>query len=84
MYLGVPVISYAVGGIPELNDERESLVLVNKGDVAAVAEKIIQLLADEVYRGKLSANAKITVGKFYDDEKIYNDIIYIYQELNEK
>jgi len=82
MYMGVPVISYSVGGIPELNKERQSVVLVEKGNIKGLAEEIIYMLKNPSFREKIISNAKITVGPFYNYEMIYKDILDIYDNLN--
>lgn len=59
-----PVVATRVGGIPELVGDGETGFLVARGDAAAVAERILALLADRGLReeagraGRLKANAK--------------------------
>lgn len=81
MFLGVPVITYAVGGIPELNKERKSLLLVEKGDIEALAYHIKELLNDEKMRNEITGNAKTTVQPFFNNDAIYNDLTTIYYLL---
>lgn len=46
MMLGIPVISYKVGSIPELNSDEEAVLLVEKGDILSLANGIGKLLND--------------------------------------
>ena len=46
MQLGLPVVSYKTGSIPELNDERENVLIVEKGDVKGIADNMLKLLTD--------------------------------------
>lgn len=81
MFMGVPVISYAVGGIPELNNDRQSVVLVEKGNIKLLAENILFMLHNISFREMIKSNAKITVEPFYDYGMIYSDLLNIYNKL---
>ncbi|NQU32270.1 MAG: glycosyltransferase family 4 protein [Bacteroidetes bacterium] len=83
MYIGVPVISYSVGGIPELNEKRESVALVEKGNVEKLANKILGLLTNETLRQQYIKNGKITAESLFDYNKIYDDLHKIYNTLTE-
>lgn len=60
-----PIVATRVGGIPELVSDRESGFLVERGEVAASAEKIL-LLAEqpELRRQMGQAGCRITHEKF--------------------
>ncbi len=81
MSLGIPVISYAVGGIPELNRNRESVCLVEKNNIQELANKILFLLHNDPKRKQLSENATISIKPHFNNEEIYTDLISIYNEL---
>jgi len=83
MYIGTPVIAYGVGGIPELNQDRESLITVDKCDIKQLSLAIINLLKDTDYRRKLSNNAKITVNQYFDNTSIYKNLFEIYCTLTQ-
>lgn len=57
MLLKVPVIAYKTGGIPIINNERENIVLVNRGDYIQMSKAVTQLLADQNYYNKIKENA---------------------------
>ncbi|MFW5804197.1 MAG: glycosyltransferase family 4 protein [bacterium] len=44
MFLKVPVISYATGSIPTINNDRENIVLIERGNYKLMAEKTLNLL----------------------------------------
>ena len=64
-----PMVATRVGGIPELVEDGQSGFLVNRGDTAAMAEKILLLLRDPALRdrmgraGRLAAEAKFGLRK---------------------
>jgi glycosyltransferase involved in cell wall biosynthesis len=57
IWLGVPVVSTAVGGMPELIEDRVSGRLVPAGDARAFARAVQELLALPEERGTLASNA---------------------------
>jgi glycosyltransferase involved in cell wall biosynthesis len=79
MYMKLPVIAYAVGGIPELNLAQETIMLVDKHDISQLAVKIIQLIKDVELRKQLAENAYNYVNKRLDNAKVVNDIINAYK-----
>ena len=81
MYIGVPVISYSVGGIPELNKDRESIILVKKSNYFLIAEKILALLTNHSLKERLINNSFITSKSYFNNDQIYNDMLNIYRQL---
>ena len=81
MYIGLPVITYNVDGIDILNKNRESIILVNKGNSKKLGKKMIDLLLNKNKARTIIENARITVKKFYDSEKIYYDLLKIYKNI---
>jgi len=78
MASGVPVVSTAVGGVPELITHRTSGWLVPPADASELTDAIVTLLKDPDFRAELSENARrhvatsFTVDKFMDQwEKLY-------------
>ncbi len=47
MFMKIPVVAYAVGGIPELNQHGEAIALVEKKNIQQLAETIIKVLEDQ-------------------------------------
>jgi glycosyltransferase involved in cell wall biosynthesis len=58
MLLGVPMISYETGGIPDLNKEGENLIIVEQGNIAKLADEIVTLLADTNKQEELAKRAR--------------------------
>lgn len=81
MYMGLAIITYNVGGIDMMNEERESILLVEKGNVELLGVEMINLLSDHRRRQSYVENARLKVKQFYNDEKLYSDIIDIYHRI---
>ena len=64
MAAGVPVIGTNVGGIPEIIEHSINGLLVRVESPFSITEAIIQLLADEQLRKRLTDNARNTLNKF--------------------
>jgi len=57
MMLKIPIVAYATGGIPYINEFSENIYLVETGDYKKMAAKVIKLLEDEQLRDKLAEKA---------------------------
>jgi glycosyltransferase involved in cell wall biosynthesis len=68
--VGTPVVSTAVGGVPEVVHDDENGLLVEAGDVVGVAAALQRLLEDDALRARLAAAARPSV------EAISRDRIY--------
>jgi glycosyltransferase involved in cell wall biosynthesis len=66
MACGVPVVSTAVGGVPELVDDGENGLLAPAHDPATVARHLGALLRDPAQRRRLGANGRSTVEERFD------------------
>lgn len=66
--VGVPVVSTAVGGVPEIVRDGENGLLVQAGDVDGVAGAMGRLLREEGLRSRLSAGAKPSVARLSVEE----------------
>jgi glycosyltransferase involved in cell wall biosynthesis len=58
MLLGLPMISYETGGIPDLNKDGENLILVEQGNVAKLADAIVDLLGDTKKQEEIAVRAR--------------------------
>jgi glycosyltransferase involved in cell wall biosynthesis len=81
MMIGVPCVSYAVGGIPTLNNYGEIIKLVDKGDIQSLANEIIHLLEDHKMRNMLSKKAYVHIMKRWNEDAIYRDVSKAYQSI---
>ncbi len=66
MRLGLPVVSTAVSGIPELVIDGETGLLVPSRDAAALAAALARLLDDPALRERLTASASGHVAAMFD------------------
>jgi len=57
MYLRVPIVAYATGGIPYINEFDENIYLVETGDYLEMARKTLLLLENEPLSNKLAEKA---------------------------
>jgi glycosyltransferase involved in cell wall biosynthesis len=57
MFLKIPIVAYATGGIPYINEFSENIYMVETGDYKAMAEKTLQLLNDDKARQNLAEKA---------------------------
>lgn len=87
MACGLPVITTITPATPDLNRDRESVLLSEKGDFQAMANNMIRLLKDEKLACRLKENGIRTVHESYSNErnmeewrKTYYDIIDIKYE----
>lgn len=81
MFMKLPCIAYAVGGIPELNKENETIRLVHKGDIVALANAIRELVENKNYAKKLADSASQYARERWNLHRIKNQIAEIYKIL---
>jgi glycosyltransferase involved in cell wall biosynthesis len=70
MAMGLPVVSTAISGIPELVADGRNGLLVPPDDPAAVATAIERLLADADLRARLGVAARATVAEHFTDRNL--------------
>lgn len=79
MLIKLPSISYAVGGIPEINDKLERIKLVEKLNIKELSHSIISLLDNPVIRKELSDEAFLWVkNKFNNNKNIVSELTTAY------
>lgn len=81
MFLRLPVISYSVGGIPELNIECEAVKLVEKGNVEKLADSIEHLLNDVPERKALAERGFSVATKRFLNQPIVEQLTNIYKVI---
>jgi glycosyltransferase involved in cell wall biosynthesis len=84
MLLGVPVISYRTGGIPDLNKEEEHIILVEQGNVEKLSEEIIDLLNNTYKQKELADKARKFAGIEFDNAHSVDLMIRAYRDLINK
>ena len=81
MLLGIPVISYKTGGIPDLNKTQENLILLDQGDIEGLAEEITKLLDDPVRQNTISQRARSYAMAEFDNANSTNLLIEAYRKI---
>jgi glycosyltransferase involved in cell wall biosynthesis len=81
MAAGLPVISTAVGGVPELVQDGATGLLVPAGDAHALAEAIVQMGRDPMRRAVMGDAARQTALQRFDVRVMSRAYAALYQQL---
>lgn len=81
MFLGIPCVSYAIGGIKDLNKEAKLIQLVEKGDIKGLSHSILELLENERLRNECINNSLKYVNGRWSEKQIYSQIKHAYKNL---
>jgi len=81
MALGTPVVATAVGGIPELIEDRVSGLLVPPADPGALARAIASVLDDSVMRNGLIRAGRRRVEEAFTPEAAASRLARVYEEV---
>jgi glycosyltransferase involved in cell wall biosynthesis len=73
-----PVVGTRVGGIPEIIEDGKTGFLVDRGDVAAIAERILRLLRDPGLRKRFGDNGHCVVTERFDHRRNVAALIDLY------
>ena len=77
---GLPLVSTAVGGVPELVGE--AAVLVAPGDRAALAQAVRILAEDPAERARLAAAGRRQASTWPTEDDVVADLLTAYEELS--
>jgi glycosyltransferase involved in cell wall biosynthesis len=78
---GKPVVAYDFDGADEVCLENETGFIVRTGDIAAAAQKLLQLAGDAALREKLGRAGAAFVKENFSVEKMVDDQYAVYQKL---
>ncbi len=78
--MGLPVITTALGGIPEGVDDGQSGFLVPPGDVPAMAAKLDEACRDPELRDRMGRNGRWLVERGFDIEPLNDRLVDLYRE----
>jgi len=78
---GKPVTATQVGGIPEIIEHEVTGLLFKSGDMDALCNNLIRLLADEGLAKTLGARARSEAEKGYSLQDMVNKTLTIYEEV---
>jgi len=81
MATGLPVISTAIGGIPEMVVENETGILVSPGDPGALASAIEKVIIDLSFARHLGEQGQKRAANLFSIEKNARSLIRIFAEL---
>jgi len=81
MFMKLPIVAYAVGGIPELNKKENTVTLVEKQNINQLAEKIMQLLNNADLRKSLAEKAFCHAHERFDNSNVVPDLINVYKSI---
>jgi len=79
--LGVPVIASAVGGIPEIVEDRQNGLLYTPGSVEEMNHRIDMLLRDAPLLKKLRKQAGERAGLAFSEKKGFLELLGIYMAV---
>jgi len=80
MFLGCPIISTNVGGIPELITHKVEGILVPPGDIDVMVMWIQRLMKDDGLREKLAKAAKEKANKEFTIKRTVDKLLKLYNE----
>jgi len=78
---GVPVVAYAVGGLPEVVVDGETGYLVPPNDVTAMADRVVSILEDRAEQSRLGAAARARAVAHFEIQARVTEYERLYQQL---
>jgi glycosyltransferase involved in cell wall biosynthesis len=82
--LGLPIVSYAIGGIPEVVVERKTGLLAPRGDRAGLAAQLHSLLRDEESRRSMGRTAMRRCRDRFDIRSVAPAYAAVYGQLTSR
>jgi glycosyltransferase involved in cell wall biosynthesis len=80
MILGIPVIATSVGGIPEIVNSQNG-VLIPAGDHDRMGREIVRLLSDRAQMNLLANNARDSISASFSPERRAEKIVELYHTM---
>jgi len=81
MLMGIPVISYNTGGIPDLNKKGDNIIIVEQGNLEQLAHEIKSLLNDKTRQEELSRRSREFALSEFDNSNSINNLIEAYRNI---
>jgi len=81
MYLKIPVVTYNVGSIPEVNAKEKVIMVVEKDDIRGMVDAIKSLLYDENLYHSLANKAYQRIIEMIDYDNVKNDLLQAYNSV---
>jgi glycosyltransferase involved in cell wall biosynthesis len=77
---GKPVVAFNIGGVKETVQNKETGLLVNRGNVDELADALLKLLTDKALREKMGSNGHRFVSENYTWDICAQKMLKIYNE----
>jgi glycosyltransferase involved in cell wall biosynthesis len=84
MVLQVPIVAYATGAIPSINEKEENILIVDTGDYRRMASETMKLLQNEERGIQLSEKAFIFYNQNFSLEVSVNLFMSAYKNILNK
>lgn len=84
MAMGVPVVATAVGGVPDLIDDRLTGFLVAPGNVAEMGRRIAAVLADDVLASRLGEAGRQKAEREFRAAAVASSVVGVYRQAMER
>ena len=84
MAMGLPVVTTITPATPELNKDRESVLLAEKEDFDGMAEKMLMLVTDSNYSKMIRDNAYLTVNERYSNARFMSQWKQAYYKIKKE
>jgi glycosyltransferase involved in cell wall biosynthesis len=81
MAFGIPVLATSVGGVPEVIEKEENGILVPPNDPQALADRMIELLRDDILRREIGSKGKSSLHPRFAPDHRVRQIIDLYHNL---
>lgn len=81
MYLGTPVVSSRISGIPELVDDRVNGILTEAGNVPQLIDALRTVLADKALRARMGSKGRDKIAREFDIRKSCNELLNLWQSI---
>jgi glycosyltransferase involved in cell wall biosynthesis len=81
IFLEIPVAATAVGGIPFLNKNEETILLSKYGDIEGLAKNMLRLLQNSVYANKLTQKCREFILREFGSYVIVDNYIKQYHAI---
>jgi glycosyltransferase involved in cell wall biosynthesis len=83
MSCGIPVVATRVGGVPDIVEHLKTGLLVDRGDVAGLADALTALLSDPLTCARMGEAALAFAREHLDARRTGARLVQLYKELIE-
>jgi glycosyltransferase involved in cell wall biosynthesis len=78
---GVPAVATDVGGVSDIVREGKTGLLAERGNAAAIADRVLQLLEDSDMRRLMGSEGRAWVRERFSVDRLADDLVGLYWEL---